>query len=233
MQELREAIRPLLDQLNDRSFKKIAGSRRSQFEAIDRPALKPLPPDRYEFFELKKVLVNFDYHVEFDQHAYSVPYQLVGKVVELRATTNSVEVLHGGKRVASHVRSYERPGASTLDQHRPVSHREYANRSPEKLLAWASRIGPSTRQVIELVFEKVPHFDQAHSRALGILKLSKEHGEQRLESACHRGLATGALSYRSIKSILDHGLESRPLPNANAPQLKIVHQNIRGSSYFS
>jgi len=233
LQELRQAIRPLLAELNDRPFKKLPGSRRSAYEKVDRPALKPLPANAYEYFRLKKVPVNFDHHIEFEQHWYSVPHQLVGKKVEIRATAQTIEVLHAGKRIASHPRSYEQGKSTTLDEHRPKHHRDYSTRSPERLIAWANTIGPATKRLVELSFEMAGHFDQAYNRSIGILKLGKQHGNDRLEAACQRGLATGAVSYKSIKSILDNRLDTKPLPKGQYPtQLRIVHQNIRGASYF-
>lgn len=234
LEELRQAIRPLLEDLNNRPFKKLPGSRRTAFETIDKPALRPLPDNFYEYFEIHKVTVNFDYHVEFDGHWYSVPYQLVRKTVELRVTASAVEVLHGGKRVASHLRSMTKGGQTTLDIHRPKSHRQYAQRSPERLIDMAAQVGPATKQIIEMAFEERAHPEEVYNRCSGILKLGKRLGSDRLEAACQRGLFTGATSYRSIKSILATGLDRRPLPNSEpSNQLRIAHNNIRGASYFT
>lgn len=234
LEELRLAVRPLLEELNNRPFKKLPGSRRTAFENIDKPALRPLPATPYEYFEIHKATVGFDHHIEFEKHWYSVPYQLVRKQVEIRVTDSTIEVLFAGKRIASHLRSRREGEHSTIDEHRPKSHREYAKRSPERLLSWASSIGPATKRVIELAFESKAHPEEAYNRCFGILKLGKHNGAERLEAACQRGLATGAISYRSIKSILQNGLDRRPLPPSEFPtQLRIVHQNIRGASYFT
>jgi len=233
IEELRSAIRPLLEELNDHPFKKLPGSRRSAFESIDKPALKPLPREPYEYFEIHKATVNLDHHVEFEQHWYSVPHQLVRKQVELRITPTTIEVLHAGKRVATHVRSCERGKNTTVLAHRPKAHRDYAQRSPQRLLNWAATFGPATTRVIELAFESKAHPEEAYNRCYGILKLGKQHGADRLEAACQRGLASGAISYRSIKSILQSGLDRRPLPSSQFPsQLRISHKNIRGAQYF-
>lgn len=234
LEELRAAIRPLLEELNDHPFKKLPGSRRSAFESIDRPALKPLPPEPYEYFEIHKVTVNIDHHVEFEHHWYSVPHQLVRKQVELRVTPKTIEVLHAGKRVASHPRSSEEGQQTTLLAHRPRSHQEYSQRSPQRLINWASTFGPATTRIIELAFEGKTHPEEAYNRCFGILKLGKHHGADRLEAACQRGLASGAVSYKSIKSILQSGLDRRPLASSQFPtQLRIAHQNIRGAHYFT
>lgn len=234
LEELRQAIKPLLEDLNNRPFKKLPGSRKTAFEALDKPALRPLPATSYEYSEIHKVRVNFDYHIEFEQHWYSVPYQLVRKEVELRVTTSTVEILHAGKRVASHVRSNQRGGTTTLDEHRPKAHRQYANQSKESMVSWAAKFGPATKRVIEMTFERKAHPEDAYKRCFGILKFAKAYSGNRLEAACQRGLATGAVSYRSIRSILQTGLDQRPLPASEFPtQLTIAHSNLRGAEYFT
>lgn len=231
--ELRTTVRALREELNDRKFKKLPGSRRSQYEAIDRPALRPLPERKYEYFDIVRTRVGLDHHVEYEQHWYSVPYQLAKKEVELRVTNNMIEVLHGGKRAASHFRVKSRDGQSTtLNEHRPRAHREFAERNPDGLLSNARSIGIATYALIEQLINSAKHPDQAFNSAYGVLRLSKMHGKDRLEAACQRGLATGAISYKSIKSILSTGLDRRPLPAAMKTSLRVVHSNIRGADYF-
>jgi transposase len=234
LEELRQAIKPLLEDLNNRSFKKLPGSRKTAFEQLDKPALRPLPPAPYEYSEIHKVRVNFDHHIEFEQHWYSVPHQLVRKEVELRVTPGVVEVIHAGKRVASHPRNHKRGDSTTLDEHRPKAHQKYANQSKESIVRWAANFGPATTRVIEMAFERKAHPEEAYNRCFGILKFGKVYGRDRLEAACQRGLAAGAISYRSIKSILQTGLDQRPLPASQFPtQLIIAHSNIRGAEYFT
>jgi transposase len=231
--ELNRAIRQLLEDMNTRPFKKLPGSRRTSFESLDGPALKPLPGHVFEIAEIRKARVHIDYHVEFDGHWYSVPYQLARKEVEVRATTSTIEILFRGKRVASHVRSPKKGSFTTVPEHMPKAHRQYLEWSPSRMIQWASSFGPATKEAIERILESKPHPEQGYRRCLGILKLGKLVGSDRLECACQRALATGALSYRSIKSILEHGLDRLPLPAAEFPtQLRIHHENIRGASYF-
>ena len=214
-------------------FKKMPGSRRTVFEAIDRPVLRPLPLDEYQYSELHKARVGLDHHVEFDNHAYSVPYQLIRKEVEIHVTATTIEVLHGGIRVASHKRSYEGGKDITLDEHRPASHREYAQRTPQRLIMAAGAIGAATKAAVEQIFQSDLHFEEAYNRSSGILKLGKINGADRLEAACKRAVASGAVSFRSIKSILRHGLEQAPLPTVIPPASQVFHENVRGSSYFT
>jgi transposase len=90
LSELNAAIRELLQKLNDRVMRHVGKSRRELFENFDRPALKPLPPTRYEFAEWKKARVNIDYHVELEHHYYSVHHSLVQDEVIIRATSQTV-----------------------------------------------------------------------------------------------------------------------------------------------
>ena len=149
--ELNAAIAKLLERLNNRPFRKLPGSRRSLFEQLDRPALRPLPTERYVFAEWKKARVNIDYHVEVDRHYYSVPHALVGREVDVRLTATTVECLYRSQRVASHVRSPLTGRHTTADEHMPEKHRKIGQWSPERFMRWASTIGPNTATLIETV----------------------------------------------------------------------------------
>jgi len=231
--ELNDALWALLAEYNRRPFQKLEGCRESLFLALDRPALKPLPAQPYEYQEWKKARVSIDYHVEVDRHYYSVPYQILGAQVEVCLTAHTVEILHKGTRVASHLRSFVRGGHTTVLAHMPRHHREYVDWSPARLVRWAQQTGPATAQVVEQILASRPHPVQGYRASLGVLRLGKHHGPARLEAACARALALRALSYQSIKSILAHGLESQPLPTATAPQAPIRHAHIRGAHYYA
>ena len=202
LDELNEAIGELLERINNRPFRKLPGSRRSQFELLDKPALRPLPPVAYQYAEWKKAMVNIDYHIEVDRHYYSVPYQLVGKKLEVRITANVIEVFQKGGRVASHCRSYVRRAYTTLPEHMPRSHREYLKWTPERILNGATKTGPNTAQVAEAIMERKPHPQQGFRSILGILRLSKTYGNERVEAACARALRIDSISYKSIDSLL-------------------------------
>src|SRR5215471_14762287 len=155
--ELNQAIRELLTKLNQRPFRKRPGCRASLFQELDRPALGPLPRERYEFHEWSKARVNIDYHVEFNHHYYSVPYRLNGQEVEIRATLTTVEIFHRGERVASHSRSHQAYQATTVAAHRPKSHQQYLAWPPSRLIGWAQSVGPSTAQLFAEILNRKPH----------------------------------------------------------------------------
>jgi transposase len=229
--ELNQAIRELLEKLNHRPFKKRPGCRASLFEELDRPALKPLPAQRFELRDWAKARVNIDYHVEFGRHYYSVPYTLRGEMVEIRSTANTVEIYHHGHRVACHPRSHEPYKATSLNEHRPKSHQAYLAWPPSRLVSWAQSVGPFTAQLFTTILESKPHPEMGYRSCLGILRLGKRFTNQRLEAAAQRAVATGACSYRSVKSILQRSLDRQPLEvTRSAPPLE--HENLRGAAYF-
>lgn len=230
--ELNTAIGELLTQLNERPFKKLPGSRREQFEALDQPALRPLPAQAYCFAEWKRVRVHLDYHVELAGHYYSVPYALVKCQLEARLTAATVELFHKGRRVASHARSRRLGQHTTLAEHMPPAHREYGQWTPRRLMAWGQDIGPGTGAFITALIESRPHPQQGVRSALGVLRLAKLYGNPRLEAACRRALTIGARSYRSLASMLQHGLDQRPLTDHHTPSLPGDHDNVRGAGYY-
>ena len=148
LSELNAAIATLLEQLNRCPFKKLPGSRREAFEHLDQPALQALPATPYVFATWKRVRVHIDYHVEVDGHYYSVPYALVKQSLEARLTATTVECFHKGQRVASHVRSHLKGRHTTVPEHMPKAHREYAEWSPQRLVRWAEQTGPATAALI-------------------------------------------------------------------------------------
>jgi len=230
LSELNAAIRALLEDLNTRRFRKLPGTRRSQYETLDRPALLALPAERYELAEWRKVRPNLDYHVEIDGHYYSVPYQLCGVELEARLTARVVECFHKGRRVASHVRSSERGRHTTAKEHMPKAHQAYLEWTPERIAQWTGAAGPATRELVERIIASRPHPQQGFRSAVGIMRLGKIYGPERLEAAAARALRFGALSYRSLASILKCGLDHAADTAADART--IAHPNIRGAAYF-
>jgi transposase len=231
--ELNQVLRELLVEYNRRPFAKLEGSRESLFLSLDRPALRSLPAHPYEYAQWKKARVNIDYHVEVDRHWYSVPHALIRQQVEVRLGDHTVEILHKGRRVASHPRSFAQGRHTTVLEHMPRHHREYVQWSPERLIRWAQQTGSNTAQVAEQILASRAHPVQGYRACLGVLRLGKQHGAVRLEAACARALALGALTYQSIKSILTHGLENQPLPSTPIAHTPIRHAHIRGAHYYA
>jgi transposase len=231
--EINEAIAQLLEILNDGIMRKLGRSRKELFEEVDRPALRPLPDKRFEYAEWKVgARVNLDYHVEFERNYYSVPYQYAHKKTDIRATGRTIEVFHQHKRIASHTRSYGKNTYSTVSEHMPRSHREHLEWTPSRIIRWGRKVGKSTAELLKEIMETRAHPEQGYRACLGILRLSKQYGEDRLEKAAKRALGCHSYSYRSVESILKKGLEGQPLPEVSSKPLP-VHENVRGSHYYS
>jgi len=232
---LNQAIRLLLDDLNRRPFKKRPGNRLEQFTQLDQPALRPLPDAPYEYRDIKKARVHLDYHVEYEGHYYSVPYQLVKQAVMVHASVNLVELLHQGKRVARHARSSIKGGHTTDPQHMAKAHLKHLEWSPQRFIRWAQKIGPNTATVVRYQLESRRHPEHGYRACLGLLNLTKKYGAARLEAACQRAHHIGAMNYKSIASILNKSLDKVPLEetaDGQQARLPLTHPNVRGADYY-
>lgn len=225
--ELNAAIRELLERLNTRPFKKIEGCRRSRFEELERPALKPLPVRAYEFGEWRKAKVHPDYHIEVGRAYYSVPYALIGARVEVRLTAHGVEVFHAGRLVAAHARASARGQRSTRRAHRPERHVAIIDRTLEHTLARARAIGAATAELIGQQARRRQHPEETLRSAQGILRLARDFSAAALERACERALALKAYSYRAVRTLIE-----TPAAPAVRPALDLAHDNVRGAQYF-
>jgi transposase len=231
--EANTAVAECVAWINDRPFKKMPGSRRSLFEELERPVMRPLPATAYSYGAWKiGVKVNIDYHIEADRHYYSVPYQLVGQRVDVRSSSMTVEIFHSHRRVASHLRSRAVGRHTTEVAHMPDAHRRHAEWTPSRIIEWAHKTGPSTASLCQEIMEARRHPEQGYRSCLGIIRLADRYGPERLEAACRRALAARALSYKSVSSILSHGLDSQPLGEQPTPRTHRRHHNLRGPEYY-
>jgi len=229
LEKARTAVLEQLDKLNERPFQKMAGSRSSVFEELDKPALQPLPAKRWVKAEWKKLKVHIDYHVDVDRYYFSVPYQYIGKTMDVKVTPSMVEIFYNGRPVASHARSSKR--YTTLPEHMPSSHREYRRWNPPKVVSRARQIGPHVSQLVDQLLSSKIHPEQGYRPCLGIVRLADKYGEDRLEAACKRALEFSAVSYKSVKSILEKGLDRVAEMPANPEPIQ--HDNIRGHKGYA
>lgn len=229
LSELNQALWGLLVEYNLRPFQRLEGSRRSLFESVDKPVLKPLPATRYEYAQWKKARVNLDYHVCIDDHYYSVPYRLVKEEVDVRLTNTVVEVLHKGTRVASHLRSHQKHRHTTANEHMPEGHRAQAEWPPERVIAWVGKAGPAATEVVQQILASYSHPEQGYRPCMGLKRLGDSYGQDRLEAACQCALAIQSPCYKTVNAILQKELDKEPLPQPSAP---IAHENVRGADYY-
>ena len=231
---LNARIGELLIALNTRPMKTYGGAtRRDLFERFDRPALQPLPAERFVYADWLRARVNIDYHVDVDRHYYSVPHPLIHAVLDVRLSATTVEIFHRGTRVWLYARSDVRGRHTTVAEHMPKAHRAHLEWSPSRLLRWGATIGPATEALVQQILESRPHPEQGYRSCLGLLRLVKQYGPERLNAACARACVAGARSYRHVDAILKHGLDRQPLLIESAdPQPALTHHNVRGPAYY-
>ena len=234
LDELNGRIRELLDDLNARRMRVYGCSRRDLFERLDRAALRALPTEPFVYGEWKTARVNIDYHVDVEHHFYSVPHALVHEQVDVRMTAVTIEVFHRGHRIAAHARSDERGRHTTIAAHMPHLHQKHLEWTPSRLIHWAESIGPATAKLVAVIIAERPHPEHGYRSCLGILRLGKRYGDERLEAACRRALTANARSYRHVDSILKNGLDRIALdPSASeATAATVDHENLRGRTYY-
>ncbi|MBE3144901.1 MAG: transposase, partial [Planctomycetes bacterium] len=228
--ELNRAIVRLLEELNNRPMKHLGKSRKQLFEELDQPALRPLPQTPFEYAAWKTARVNIDYHVEFEKHFYSVPYELIHQEVRIRASERMIEIFHKSKpeSVAIHPRSSVPGRYSTQTAHMPIKHQKAGEWTPERLQRWAEDIGPHTCQMIQAILTSRRHPEQAFRSCLGILRLSSQYARSQMETACQMAREEKELNYRGVKAVLELLPPASPSENPSLP----THENIRGNSYY-
>ena len=232
LQELNDAIRELIDELNNREMKHLGVSRRQLFESIEKKHLRPLPPIAYERADWKRAKVNIDYHIVLERDYYSVPHSLVGEHVDVRFTSTTVEIFHKSKRCALHVRQQAAGQCSTKTEHMPASHRAHLEWTPSRIIDWAHKTGAAASRVVRSILESRRHPEQGYRSCLGLLRLGKKYGQERLEAACSRAMTLQSPSYRTVKNILSNGMDLVLFCEDQTTTTVPQHNNIRGADYY-
>ena len=232
LDELNQRIAELLEDLNGRVMRVYGQSRRALFLQLDRPALLPLPAERFIYGDWKVARVNLDYHIEISGHYYSVPHALIHEQVDARIAAMTVEIFHRGVRVASHVRNDTKGRHTTESAHMPHSHLQHREWTPLRMINWAGSIGAHTQKLVEAILADRPHPEMGYRSCLGIFRLAKQYDPERLENACARAFSIGARSYRNVHTILKSGLDRVPLVVATDEKPSPSHPNIRGKNYY-
>jgi len=230
--ELNHCIKALLEDVNNKPFKQLKGTRQQWFESLDKPALAPLPKHAFQYTDIKRVKVNIDYHVQYDNHFYSVPHHLVGEKLELHAKDNLIELYFHNKRISSHARRFH-PGMTTLSEHMPEKHEKHLKWTPARLMNWAKDIGDEVLLWVQTLLKQKQHEEQAYRVCLGLLNLSRTYAPARLNNACAIANQRHLYRLKQIKSILlsnqDQLLSEKKEQPSLLPQ---SHENIRGPKNF-
>ena len=232
LSELNQGIQEALIKLNKREMQIVKKSREQLFNEIEKPTLKRLPSNRFKIYNFKKAKVHIDYHIELKGNYYSVPYKYLHKYVEVKYTDLTVQIYHENKRLASHYRSYKRGEFITDESHRPPSHAQYLEWTPARIKHWGKSMGLNTEALMKEIMSSRRHTEQGYRSCLGILRLSKKYTPKRLDNACKRALSIGGITYRSIKSILEKGLDKEVIIESEKEPTIIEHENIRGGKYY-
>jgi len=229
--ELNQAIFALLDYFNNRIIKRYGKSRKELYLQLDKPALKALPGRPYILREFKDCKVNIDYHIEVDGSFYSVPYQLAGEYVSAIYTTSNVEVFYNNKRVALHVRSYQKGAFCTKEEHMASAHRVYGKWTPSRLITWGGVFGIYTKELMSAILASKPHPEMGFRICIAILNTAKCHKDAHaIEMTSKKMLELKCYKVKHFKDILQNKTyESQEKSNALYPP---QHSNLRGNNYY-
>lgn len=232
--ELNDAIGELLEQLNQRPFKRYEGNRRLRFNEQEKSSLSALPSSDFEIGHwIHQQKVNRDYHVYVHGHAYSVPYELVQQKVDIKACNVKVEIYFQHKLVALHIRSFIKGGATTENTHRPKSHQAYAEQSRSHFIQWANEFGEHASAIVLAQFSNKPEYSLKGCKASTQLQqLAKQYGQHRFERACECACKIQSLTVSSVRSILQCHLDESEVEHQTIQAALPLHQNVRGADYF-
>jgi transposase len=234
IEALNKRIRECLEYYNHKKIRTLGKSRYELFMELDKPALQALPEKRYEFKEFKYIGVEMDYHINVAEAFYSVPYQLKGKEVQTRFNQRIVEVYYNNRRIAVHPRLTKKGQVSTLKEHMPKAHRDYADQSPKALMNQALSIGPKTAGLIKKIFEENTHPEKSYRQAFAILRAAKKHNnDKESELASAKMLSLNIQRVFHFESILKRKVWAlSDDEDILFPPLKTAAENVRGSDYY-
>lgn len=229
--ELNQILWELLETFNSKPFQKMEGSRRSLFESVDKPMLRPLPQERFVLSKWTVAKLHPNCHVQVDRNFYSAPYQLVGKQLDIRVTNRMVDIFLKSNCVASHVRRFQRGSYATESSHLHPRHQAVRRWSPEFFINWAQTIGPHTVQFVEGILSSRSHPEQGYGSCRGVMELARHYSTERLEAAAFRATEYRTFSSKSLRSILEKGLDRVADGQARVIPLPL-HENLRGADYY-
>lgn len=203
LEELNSVLLEKIDDLNCRLLTTRDCSRWDIFCLEEQQHLLPLPSEAYQYLERKMVKVYQDFHVRFDDSYYSIPKKYVKKKVEIRASSDALQIYsEAGTFICEWKRTYIRGKWNTNADHLPTKYKDYIQWSKPNFQQWASKIGLYTRSVIDDQFNRVEFPEQAFRRCRGILGFAKRYSPQTLEMACEHAILRGISSYNYIKNTI-------------------------------
>ncbi|MFZ1107577.1 MAG: hypothetical protein WAN43_04420 [Rhodomicrobium sp.] len=235
LDELNAAMAEKLSDLNARPLSADKTlSRAKLFLESEKPLLKGLPAEPFVVGRWERYKLGPDYHVRIDGVAYSAPFGLIGKPVDVHCTASLIGIFHQGERVASHPRSRQTPGllrpAVTLDEHRPPQHRSAARLTPEAVRERAAAMGEALTALSNKIFLAADHPEQAARQVAGLIALGEKFGADALQTAVIAALSANVHSYAYVRQWLASG--RKVFTEAPASPRAGPHQNVRGPAYY-
>jgi hypothetical protein len=237
LQEVNEAVHRELERFNNRPMQTYKISRKERFLEIDKPHAKAIPQQDFPYVFVKpNVTVHKDYHVQYADHFYSVPYQLCGQKVEVWQTNFILEIFYNYKRIASHKIGIKKYGYTTLDEHMPKEHLFIKGWSPGYFLNQAAKIGEHMVMAVEHILKKRLYPELGYRSILGMINLARQYPKERIEKTAQRALFYNQVNRKTFLSILRNNLDKEPLPIQKKQEISVqqnlFHENIRGSKYY-
>ena len=232
-EELNSAIKMKLIEFNEKPFQKKKGSRFSAFIEEEKDFLIPLPASPYETAVWMSATIQPDYLITVGDCKYSVPYEFIGKKVDIRSTESTIEVFYHNNRIASHVRKNYSKDPIYILEHMPENHRKYMAYNSEGFLDWAQNIGSATFLVVQNFLNMHKVEQQGYKSCASIMKLADQYSVERLENACIKALNyTPSPSLKNISTILKNGQDKVSIPKINPCDSSAAYGITRGASYF-
>ncbi|MGB5791666.1 IS21 family transposase [Poseidonibacter sp.] len=233
--KVNQEINLLLDGYNNKVIKRLGKSRTELFELLDKPYLQAVRANRYVFKEFKKATVGIDYHIELEGSGYSVPYQNLGKKVDVAYSATSVVISLEGEIIAHHPRVSKKYNDSTLKEHMPLTHQHQNNKwNARRILNWASTIGTYTVALMETIMNSKTHEAKGYKSCMAILTFCKKYDKGEVELMASVAVELSIIKVSSIESLLKTKSYLLHLEHQSANNITIpTHSNIRGSEYYS
>ncbi|HVI40605.1 MAG TPA: IS21 family transposase, partial [Anaerovoracaceae bacterium] len=228
--EINQAIKTELSKFINRPFQKLEGNRLTAFEAIDKPALKPLPAARYEYADWTDAKIAFNYHVEYQGFFYSVHYSNIGKTSRVRATASVIEIFVDGVRIAAHKKNFNtHKRYTTLPEHMPESHKAVTGWSSERYLSWAEKIGPQTRYLVANILDSREYPVQTYRACMGIMRLASDYPAEAVEAASKEAIDKRTCTCKYFSIIL----RQKALKESSEGGKVVSNTNLRGAKSYA
>ncbi|MCX7126132.1 MAG: IS21 family transposase [Gammaproteobacteria bacterium] len=199
------------------------------FNDTEKFLLKSLPENPVELCAYTRVKLHGDCHAQYEKCRYSAPHKFVHQLLWLRASESTVRIYHDYNMIAIHPRQHKPGSRHTIDEHMPPKAQAYKMRDPQWCLTQSKKIGEHCHLVIDQLFNDTV-LDQLRA-AQGICSLEKKYSKNRLNAACKRAQAFNTVNYRSIKNILEAGVEYDTLASEEA--FDLLSDTYTGNGKYS